>query len=112
MNSNKNKKTFFILISIILLVASCYFFLATINTAVSKKYGVFNPTESHYYSTLNNETEKMNYVKEIEHNNLILKATPIIYLILTITSFISAILIIFYRNKLSEPKYLTRLEKN
>ena len=43
---------------------------------LNKKYGVFNPTESHYYSTLNNETEKMNYVKEIEHNNLILKATP------------------------------------
>jgi len=102
MSSNKNKKTFFIIISIILIIASCCFFLATINTAVSKKYGVFNPTESHYYSTLNTETEKINYVKEIEHNNLILKASPIIYLILTITSFISAILILFYRKKINK----------
>jgi amino acid transporter len=112
MNSDKNKKIFFIFISIILIITSCYFFLATINSAVSKKHGVFNPTESYYYSTLNTETEKMNYVKEIEHNNLILKAKPIIYLILTITSFISAILILFYRNKLSELKYLTKFEKN
>ena len=52
----------------------------------------------------------MNYVKEIEHNNLILKVTPIIYLILTIASFISAILIVFYRKKLSESKYLTKVE--
>jgi amino acid transporter len=110
MSSNKNKKTFFIFISIILIIASCYFFLATINTAVSKKYGIFNPTESHYYSTLSTETEKMNYVNEIEHNNLILKVTPIIYLILTIASFISAILIVFYRKKLSESKYLTKIE--
>ena len=111
MSSNKNKKAFFIFISIILVVTSCYFFLATINSAVSKKYGVFNPTESHYYSTLNTETQKMNYVKEIEHNNLIFKATPIIYLILTITSFISAILIIFYTKKLAESKWL-KLERS
>lgn len=102
MSSTKNKKAFFIFILIILVVTTCYFFLATINSAVSKKYEVFNPTESHYYSTLSTETEKMNYVEEIEHNNLILKATPVIYLIVTITSFISAILFIFYRNKLSE----------
>lgn len=73
MNSDKKKKIVLNFISIILIISSCYFLLATINSAVSKKYGVFNPTESYYYSTLNTETEKMNYVKEIEHNNLILK---------------------------------------
>ncbi|MGG5486575.1 hypothetical protein [Gaetbulibacter sp. PBL-D1] len=112
MSSDKNKKIFFNFISILLIIISCYFLLATINSAVSKKYGVFNPTESYHYSTLNTETEKINYVKEIEHNNLILKATPIIYLILTITSFISAILIVVYRKKLSESKYLRIFEKN
>jgi hypothetical protein len=111
MNSDKKKKIFLNFISIILIISSCYLLLATINSAVSKKYGVFNPTESYYYSTLNTETEKMNYVKEIEHNNLILRATPIIFLILTITSFISSILIVVYRNKISESKYLRIFEK-
>ncbi|MFC6860379.1 hypothetical protein [Zunongwangia atlantica] len=109
MSADKNKKIFFNFISILLIISSCYFLLATINSAVNKKYEVFNPKESYHYSTLKTEIQKMNYVKEIEHNNLILKATPIIYLTLTITSFISAILI--YRNKLSESKFLRIFEK-
>lgn len=63
---------------------------------------MFNPTESHYYSTLKTETEKADYIKEVNHNNQILKAQPIIYLTLTITSLISAVIILFYRNKLSK----------
>jgi len=99
MTLNTDKKIFFILIALIII--SCLCFIATINSAVSKKYGVFNPTETHFYSTLRTEAERTNYVKEVEHNNFILKAQPIIYLTLTITSLVSAILIFFYRNKLS-----------
>ena len=109
MSSDKNKKLFFISISIILILISCYFFLITIDSSVSKKYGVFNPTETYYYSTLNTESEKKDYVKEIKYNNMILKAKPIIYITIAITSLISAFLILIYRKKLSKLKYITRI---
>ena len=110
MSADKNKKVIFNFISLILIISSCYFLIATINSAVSKKYGVFNPTESYHYSTLNTETEKMNYVKEIEYNNLILKAKPIIYLTLTIVFFVSAVLIIIYRKKIFKLNFFERLK--
>ena len=99
MNFKKNKKKLFIFFAILGVLISCYFFFAAIDSAISKKYEVFNPTESHHYSTLTNDADRINYVNMIEHNNLILNASPTIYFVLSIISLIAAFVLLIKRKE-------------
>ena len=86
-------KVLFFLIPIGLVLISLFFLFATVNASVSKKYEVFNPKAAYYYSTLKSESAKTKYIDEVEHHNFIVKASVIVYFILTILSFVSAILL-------------------
>ncbi|MDT0641595.1 hypothetical protein RM553_02005 [Zunongwangia sp. F363] len=89
---------------IILIFLTIYFLLATINSAVSKKYEVFNPSETYYYSTLKTQAEKTDYINKVEHNNFVIKGKVYIYFILTILSFLAGFVILYHRNRTSRRK--------
>lgn len=92
------RKLKFLIIPIISLSISVYFFLATLNAAVSKKYEVFNPKETYYFSTLKTEIAKENYINEVEQNNLMIEARLICYFFIAIISLIFPILVLKFKN--------------
>lgn len=88
-----------IFFAILLIFTSIYFGYSTLDSSVSKKYEIFEPTETYYYSTLKTEKEKVKYVNEINKNNQKVNFRLYLNFILTILSFSGAFYLIFKKKK-------------
>ena len=94
------KRWSLILLVILLYALTPYFFLRTLNCAVSLKYSVFEPTDSYYYTTLKSSEEKEEYVATIKKKNASIKRWHIINYSMMVFAFIAASGLLIFRREI------------
>ncbi len=90
----------FIVLVVFLYSLTPIFMLRLLDTQVSIKYEVFEPTESEYYTTLKTKEEKEGYVNNVEKHNANLYRKAIIYKTLITVTFLSATVVILFRKRI------------
>jgi hypothetical protein len=93
-----------IIIVVILYALTPYFIIRLLDNAVSLKYEVFEPTESHYYTTLKTQKEKTDYINKVEQHTEKLYRKEVLFKTLIAVTFLSATGLLIFRKRILKSK--------
>jgi hypothetical protein len=96
----------FIIVVVILYALTSYFMILLLDTGVSVKYEIFEPTETYHYTTLKTTKEKEDYIKKVDQHAEFLYKKEVLYKALSVLTFLSASGLLIFRKRILKVKRL------